>query len=83
MFFKYILLQNYIKNKHAFNNVKFYLFLFLFQEKMQSVLISHEEVMRLRQVLEDDDARVDSRMLNTLRADHIQLKVFFTCIFSF
>ncbi|KAF8778545.1 Protein Daple like protein [Argiope bruennichi] len=44
------------------------------KEKMQSVLISHEEVMRLRQVLEDDDSRVDSRVLNTLRADHIQLK---------
>ncbi|CAL1290097.1 unnamed protein product [Larinioides sclopetarius] len=45
------------------------------KEKMQSVLISHEEVMRLRQVLEDDDSRVDSRLLNTLRADHIQLKL--------
>ncbi|KAF8778542.1 Protein Daple like protein [Argiope bruennichi] len=45
------------------------------KEKMQSVLISHEEVMRLRQVLEDDDSRVDSRVLNTLRADHIQLKL--------
>ncbi|GIY31354.1 protein Daple [Caerostris darwini] len=44
------------------------------KEKMQSILISHEEVMRLRQVLEDDDARVDSRLLNSLRADHIQLK---------
>ncbi|GBM70725.1 Protein Daple [Araneus ventricosus] len=44
------------------------------KEKMQSVLMSHEEVMRLRQVLEDDDSRVDSRLLNTLRADHIQLK---------
>ncbi|GFY50890.1 protein Daple [Trichonephila inaurata madagascariensis] len=44
------------------------------KEKMQSVLISHEEVMRLRQVLEDDDSRVDSRLLNSLRADHIQLK---------
>ncbi|GIY91563.1 hypothetical protein CEXT_795511 [Caerostris extrusa] len=42
---------------------------------MQSILISHEEVMRLRQVLEDDDARVDSRLLNSLRADHIQLKL--------
>lgn len=42
---------------------------------MQSVMISHEEVMRLRQVLEDDDSRVDTRLLSNLRTDHIQLKV--------
>ncbi|KAG8189736.1 hypothetical protein JTE90_012916 [Oedothorax gibbosus] len=44
------------------------------KEKMQSVMISHEEVMRLRQVLEDDDSRLDTRMLSNLRTDHIHLK---------
>lgn len=32
--------------------------------------------MRLREVLEEDDARAERGLLNTLRSEHIQLKVF-------
>lgn len=31
--------------------------------------------MRLREVLEEDDARVERGLLNSLRSEHIQLKV--------
>lgn len=44
------------------------------KEKLQAALFSQEEVIRLREVLEEDDARAERGLLNTLRTEHMQLK---------
>ncbi|XP_054717711.1 girdin-like [Uloborus diversus] len=45
------------------------------KEKLQAAQFSQEEVMRLREVLQDDEARAETRLLNTLRSETLQLKL--------
>lgn len=44
------------------------------KEKLQAALFSQEEVMKLREVLEEDTSKADGKLLNNLRSEHIQLK---------